>query len=189
MIYESSYWKEDLTKIVLRMSKRAKQRKWTDRSFFNFEKDVFFAFYAIRKLMEADKLSQEVIDAKLGAICYPTTGKGMTKINNHRLHEHFDFSKGLNTLLDLQFVCNQIVHSYIFAPFFEENESLAGVYFCSDMRRNQQLYDIQLSEIIRCLTEVANDDPDEIHAVYDPQSRDYRVTLFSHEIDANKFDS
>jgi len=177
MISQSHHWKKDLIKLAERMSKRSKQRRWTERSYFLFEKDVFFAFYSIRKLLEADKLSQDVANLSLNVVSYPALGKKVTKINNFDLTKLYDFSKGDKANLKLLLTCHQIVHSYIFTPVVNEDHSCTGIMFCSDRTRNKALYEMELEELVKCIQHVAEDDPTEWHYIRDPNLGDYKVTV------------
>ena len=179
MIWEFQYWKQDIRKIAQRMKKRVTQSRWPERSLVNLEKDIFIAFYAIRKLAEATKLSKPIVGMKLPAFSYPSIGKGVTKLNWHRLDEHFDFGEEKPEQLSLRFVYNQIVHSYICMPQMTELSTLGGIFFCSDFKRNDRLYCLEIGEIIQCLELVAADDPSSLSMSYDSKSKDYKVTLSS----------
>ncbi len=178
MIYESWYWKQDLQKVAERMRKRSTQTRWMERSMVKVEKDLFVSFYAIRKLIEAQKLSKPIMDMTLPAASYPAKGNGVTHFNAHRIDEHFDFDQERLDSLDLPFVCNQIIHSYIFIPYMKENATLGGILFCSDFKRNERLFRLELDAVISCLERVAADDPSELHAVLDPKSDDFKLTLY-----------
>jgi len=52
MIYESFPWKEELLKISKSLKSRQIQKRWTSRTSFLFEKEIFTSFYIIRKLIE-----------------------------------------------------------------------------------------------------------------------------------------
>jgi hypothetical protein len=187
VILESGYWKDEIQKIADRMKKRSQQKRWNERSYAKVEKDVFIAFYAIRKLLEAQKLSQSVATAKLTVSSYPARGKGVTRINSLRIDEHFDFDQEQTGNLTLDFVCNQIIHSYIFAPFLREDKTLGGVLFSSDFKRNKSLYRLGIEDMIACFELVALDDPIAIHVVLNPEKNDYTITHFSTLDDRDKF--
>jgi hypothetical protein len=177
MIFESACWKEDIAKIAERMKKRKTQKRWPERALVNIEKDVFFAFYAIRKLLEADKLSQTIADFTLNARSYSATGKPVTKMNWHRLDELYDLTKLQQESLALRFICNQIVHSYVFAPSFGEDDALEGILFCSDFKRNEKLYALDVDEIVICLEAIAADSPTTMQGEYDSPKSDFKVVL------------
>ena len=52
MMWESQPWKDDLLKTAKRLEARTKQKRWPPRSEANIEKEIFYAFYAIRKLID-----------------------------------------------------------------------------------------------------------------------------------------
>lgn len=62
MIWGSHSWKEDLARLAGNLRKKAQQRRWPERSTAKLEKEVFMGFYAIRKLLEAKKLSESEIN-------------------------------------------------------------------------------------------------------------------------------
>ncbi|HEX9938589.1 MAG TPA: hypothetical protein VGB15_15735, partial [Longimicrobium sp.] len=78
MIWESSYWKEDLLKQAEALRKRTTQRRWPEISFARLEQAVMLGFYSIRKLVEARKLSDHVASSAIPVTTYPPTGKPIT---------------------------------------------------------------------------------------------------------------
>jgi hypothetical protein len=61
MIYESHYWKDELQAIAKKLRRRRAQRRWSESSFANLEKEVMVGFYSVRKLYEASKLEVDPI--------------------------------------------------------------------------------------------------------------------------------
>ena len=59
MIAESYYWKRELLRVAARLRRRLTQRRWPEASFSVVEMDLMVGFYAIRKLAEAKKISDE----------------------------------------------------------------------------------------------------------------------------------
>jgi glycerol kinase len=57
MIGDSVPWKDELLKIADRLENRKTQRRWTERTGFLAERDIMVSAYAIRKLLEARKVS------------------------------------------------------------------------------------------------------------------------------------
>jgi len=54
---ESHCWKEYLSRIAKRLDRWKTQRRWSERSICIFERDILIAFFCIRKLIEAGKLT------------------------------------------------------------------------------------------------------------------------------------
>jgi len=55
-------------------------------------------------------------------------------------------------------VCNQIIHSFVFAPCFEETGALAGI-FTSDTHKDARLFKVDIDDVISAFERVGNDDP------------------------------
>ncbi len=179
MIFESSYWKDDLLKIAERMKRRQVQKRWTERSLANLEKDVFIAFYSIRKLFEARKLSINVTDSPVNLTSYKAISE-VTRLNKHKIDEKFDLSNGSDEKQKLIFLCNQLIHSYIFEiGVEEETNGLSSIFFCSDRERNRKLYQLELSELLRILESVGTDYPTAYMWTYEDNEKDYRVVSYS----------
>jgi len=175
MIFESYYWKKDLLKIARKLSKRKTLVIWTDVDFGEFEKEIMFGFYIIRKLADARKLSSSTMSNKLDARKIPNNGKIVHLMNHHRYWEFYDFEKAVVTKLDIKFLLNQIVHSYVFSPYFSENENncLEGIHFTSDKNRNEWLYELNIDIIIASFKDVGNDYPWDITLSFDTNKKDY----------------
>jgi hypothetical protein len=60
MIWESSFWKEELFRNASRIRKRQLLKRWTERSSAGLERDVMTGFYSIRELIEAHKISDGI---------------------------------------------------------------------------------------------------------------------------------
>jgi len=185
MITESYYWKKELLKLADKLSKRTKsQRNWTGTQHGTFEKEVMIGFYIIRKLIEAKtKLTNALVATKYKGIKYPNNGKKVTRWNNHRLDECYDFDKPTTSKYDLIFLCNQFVHSYIFSPCFSsENESenspltLCAIHFSSDDKRNEWLFEISIASVIKIFKDLGNDYPSSSQLFfYDSLKDDWKI--------------
>lgn len=60
MIWESSFWKNDLIRFSKKIKLREKQTKWLDASNANAEKDIMISAFISRKLCESRKISQKL---------------------------------------------------------------------------------------------------------------------------------
>ena len=89
MIHESYYWRNELIKISERINKKIKvQKNWSDSKFAKFEKNIMFGFYIIRKLMEANKLTNKIGSTKFELKSYENNGTRVNIMNNHRFDEN-----------------------------------------------------------------------------------------------------
>jgi hypothetical protein len=179
VIFESSYWKDDLLKIAKRFYKRIYQIRWYERSLVNVEKDIFVGFYIVRKLIEAGKLSTLTENLKVNLVEYKSTGKTVTRYNRHKIEELYDLSNRHAVEVDIIYLCNQIVHSYIFAPgFSDESGELAYLLFCSDRKKGEGIYKIPINNVIAIFELVGNDYPDDAFSSYDEDKGDYIRTSY-----------
>jgi hypothetical protein len=181
MIWESGDWKEDLLKIALKLSKRIHQKRWTERSFFLFEREMFFAFYSIRKLIEAKKLSDYVVEAKISLQAFKSMGLPVTRFNRDRINELYDLQNPSNKSIKLKDICNQFIHSYIFVPCFGEFNELDGIIFCSDHTRKHRVFKLAIADLIEALKMVGSDYPSSGHYVLDEKLGDYHVVNLSRD--------
>jgi len=157
MIGESSYWKEEVLRQAVTLKKKIEQQRWSDRSYAQLEKTVMLGFYAIRKLIEAKKLTIDVIQSHLPLISFPSLGKTVTLLNWHKFDRLYDFSHPNEQKRSLPWLCNIFVHSYIFAPAFNDQLRLQGLFFNSDFNRNKALYFVDIADVIRLFESVGND--------------------------------
>ena len=134
MIWESHFWKEDLTRLAARLRKREKQQHWPERSLAKLEQEVFIGFYALRKLLEARKLSEKEVTRLIPADSFSFTGRQqITLLNwNRKFADAFDFEKPKKLKLPIMFLCNQVIHSYIYKEVFNEEGMLTGIFISSD---------------------------------------------------------
>ena len=179
MIWESGDWKDDLLKTALKLSRRIHQKRWSERSFFLFEKEIFFAFYSIRKLIEAKKLSDYVVEAKIPLQSFKTKGLPVTRFNLDRLDELYNLQDRLSESIKLKDICNQFIHSYIFVPSFGELNELESIFFCSDNTRTHKVFKLAIVDLIAALKMVGSDYPSARYAKFDEKLGDYKVVNLS----------
>lgn len=176
MIYESYIYKDELKKMVNRMKKRLTQKRWTDHSLFLFEKDIFIAFYIIRKMIEAKtKISTKTTSMKVNLVQYMPTGKSPSVINDSSIDDLYAMNKPHKVTKDLTFLCNQIIHSYIFCPCIDIQPQNLYVLFNSFYERTKGLYHLSVADLILVLQRVSSDNPAFVKMKYNPEERDYEV--------------
>lgn len=181
MIYESHYWKSELIKLAKKLTNRVSyKRSWTDAQNGAFEKEIMIGFYIVRKLMESQKLPNQLVSTKIIGRKFPNNGTTVHLMNAHQFYNHFDFDNGKTEKFDLRFLVNQIVHSYIFTPDFDINEdngeiSLSAINFCSDDQRNKWIYELRLTTITKLFTIIGNSHVTNSTMRFDENKKDYRV--------------
>lgn len=175
MIWESGYWKDDLLRRADVLARRTTQRRWPEASLARVEQDLLLGFYAVRKLIEASKLTDAVARQVVRLTVHPPTGKQVTNLNWHKLDVLFDLRQSVIEQRDLNYVCHQFVHSYVFMAVVGETGGLHGFFFASDRQRHAGLYYLSVGEVIRIFRQVGGDYPNSAQSTWDPKLGDYRV--------------
>ena len=176
MIWESSYWKDELLRQSKRLRARCHQKRWPEASSAKLELALMSGFYAVRKLVESKKLSQNLISKHFPVTEFPPSGKAVNLLNWHHIDRLFKLDEPNKTSIDLLSLCNQFVHSYIFVPSFSDTKKLAGIFVASDRMRTSRLYHMEIEQAVELFEEVGRDYPTEAHFVWDKKKQDYRAT-------------
>lgn len=160
MIGDSIPWKEDLLRIAKTLEGRTTQRRWTERTSFLVERDVMNAGYAIRKLIEARKLSDELLQERVTVQRHQLLGRAVDIWNRFEFYEHYDMERPDTVQLTLTEFCNQIIHSWVWMMSATEDPSprFNGVYVSSDWARKRCVYFIGSGTLIQLFRAVGLDD-------------------------------
>ena len=75
MIDDSVPWKNELLRIAGRLERRRSQKRWTGKTSFLIERDIMVAAFAIRKLIEAHKLSDDVTSHQVAVMRHSLSGR------------------------------------------------------------------------------------------------------------------
>ncbi len=175
MIGESHYWKTDLLRYSASLRKKFQQRRWSEASEVAVEKMVFLGFYPIRKLFEAQKLSTSLRTHQISILLYPPTSKAVTLINWHHTDKLFYLDRGVPSSVTLPFLCDQVIHSYVFQLGFTEEHHLDFMLLCSDRQRSKGLQQVSFADVASVFELVGNNYPHESRSVFNPKLKDYEV--------------
>lgn len=177
MILESSYWKNDILKISNNLEKRYNQKRWSERSFFVLEKEVFIGFYIIRKLIESNKISNSLKKKRIIIKEYPIGDKKTNVMNRHEFAELYRLYEGIDTSLSIEDLCNQFIHSFVFAPFVPSGTSLVGFYFCSDRQKDKGLFYITLVNVVEIMRSIGENHPSTMKVKFNYKKNEYETSV------------
>lgn len=163
MIWESYYWKDDLLKAASDLCRRPKQKRWSEASLARLEQRIMLGFYGVRKLRDARKIADRLRHRSVPLSEFPPTGKMIDNLNRIDLDEIYEMDSPHATKKPLEFVCNQIIHSYIFTPGFNEEGFLEVLFFASDRQKDSGMFGIKIDEIASIFEEIGNNDPSYVH--------------------------
>jgi len=138
------------------------------------------AFYSIRKLIDAAKVATATRTMEIAVEQYPWKGKPVTRLNWHKLDELYDFDAEVAARIPLQRICNQMVHSYVFAMAHSDSGGLGGFLFVSDRDKHRHLHVLDIDEAIALFEHVGRDYPNELRMVLNSKTGDYDVTAVTH---------
>lgn len=160
MIDDSIPWKEDLLRIADVLERRTAQRRWTERTSFLVERDVMNAAYAVRKLTEARRISDELAAEPVVCGRHSLTGGPVDIWNRYEFYEHYDMERPETVSLSLGEFCNQIIHSWIWMLSATEPPSALfdGIYVSSDRARKRHVYFLPADRLISTFRSVGLDD-------------------------------
>lgn len=172
MIHDSNPWKNELLQTAAWLQRLRLTERTREVTHIKLEKAVFFAAYAIRKLVEAHKLSDAVVGHPIDIEYFPAK-RQVTLLNWDRIDRNYDFESPGVEPRDLVYVCNQLIHSYAFAPEVAEDGRLAAVLVASDKRKSTKLYRIPRVQLLGLLRLVGRDNPSEMHYRLDEAGKEH----------------
>ncbi len=186
MIWESSYWKNDLLREMdqvnelLSLSEPQPDEEIDEletRKGVGLEKFMFLSAYIVRKLLEAFKLSDEVEGTKLTIGRYPRIPSSrnvpyydrdpLDFLSAHRIEKFYRLDAPEKVTMNIKGVVNQLVHSFIFVPQLSISKRdcetvFNGVLFNSEKTKGDWLFSLQLQDWQDFIQRVAHDDIVEI---------------------------
>jgi hypothetical protein len=176
MIWDSEPWKRELARLAARLRRHAKQGWTEDTSTFVLERDLFYAAYVVRKLMEACKLSDEVEALHTSAVEHEPTTRGPDLMNWHHFDRMFDLSKGAQRSIGWKEFCNQFIHSFIFSPVVDDNTfAIVGVFVASEFQKKRSLLYFELADVISLFRTLSRDDIATFQYERDSVTKELRV--------------
>jgi hypothetical protein len=152
-------WKEELVKIADRLESKTKQTRWTNRTGYLIEQDFVASGYAMRKLIESDRVSDELARRQFPVRRYESTGYPPDPHSPDDIADCYDFENGRRRMLSVVDLCHEIVHSRVFAFYFGETADLFdGVYVSSDREANSYVYLVLASDFIALCCDLGSED-------------------------------
>tara|TARA_R110000850_G_scaffold104787_3_gene215488 strand:+ start:1265 stop:1798 length:534 start_codon:yes stop_codon:yes gene_type:complete len=177
LIWESYYWKQPLLESAKRLQKLSELCSFEDAEMVRLEKDIFIGFFSIRKLMDTFKISDATKSHEILIHWFPNIKK-VDYLNNHRIDDLYDLDNRNSENRTLRFICDQIVHSYVFVPLDNEHDGLDGFYIASDRTKNSRVYFLSIQDVISIFTLVGNDYPSSSRFVRDAETGEFKAKVW-----------
>jgi hypothetical protein len=150
--------------------------RWMPAPGVAIEHELRLAMFCVRCLIEQQKLSESLTSTPIDVIVFPKrTGQQVTLLNRHEIKAMYDFEHKQNGNLKLEFLCNQVIHSYVIFVESKETPAAAQLFVCSDHERNKCLYVVSVSRIMELLRAVGFDSANTTIVEWNQKRRDYRT--------------
>ena len=172
---ESSYWKEFLAETAKDIRRVPCPKRLTQRRYEIVERNIAISFFILRRLIERQRVSKKIIDFSMEVFSWPSTGKIPTLLNNHRIHELYDFSKEQAQTKKPIYVCNQIIHAYSTELIVDETRNWDSILSVSDYDRKNCIWRIPMDRIVDLLNTASKDYPSSMKFTFDQKIGDYVV--------------
>jgi hypothetical protein len=175
VIDDSIPWKEELAKVADRLDAKTKQKRWTDRTAYLIERDFMVSAYAMRKLIDAFKVSDALRLRQISVERFEPTSRPISYLGLH-IEKSYDIEHGRRQTLSVMNLCHQIVHSFVFVLSCDESTGLLdGVYVTSDYDKDKYLFFIRATDFITLCHDIGAEDVDSKSMVRGPDGR-WRAT-------------
>ncbi|OLP61202.1 hypothetical protein BJF93_20630 [Xaviernesmea oryzae] len=175
MIAESAPWKDHLLKDADLIERWAEKAHPSERGSILLERKVFVSAFAMRKLIECEKVSSDIAGRSVRAEKFDLLpGRTLTWWKRHSFWDAFDMnapttcSLGVGDLLDI------IVHSKVFSEcvYGEHDLRVSGFFVTSD-RKDSHLWLVPLKAFTGLMRLIGNDYPSVGRIVFDSEGKHY----------------
>ena len=171
MIWESGYWKVPLLSAAKWLCAVRLSERTCESTYVRIEKEIFFGFYSIRKLLDTVKVSNAT-KATTYKLTWSPNVKPVDDLNWHQLDKCYDLSTEHTEIRDIRYLCDQFIHSYVFIVAGEFR--IDGIYVASDRVRNKKVYFVPLPHILHAFRLIGRDYPSTLVHVKDPNTGEKR---------------
>lgn len=193
MIYDSGIWKLDLKKDLQEITDFFKEtdlnydeqfessddlsieeRDIKEVAFIKLQKFSIYSSIIIRKLIEANKISDELLRENFAITIYKKiSDKKITTWNGYEIETLYDLDNPQKSNISLKDITDYLIHSFHFMlsyDWYKIDESLPdddcdnwkvngllGFYFSSDRSKNTHISYIDLNTYFKIITKAIND--------------------------------
>jgi hypothetical protein len=158
-VWESSPWKAQLQRNADILERWANRPSHSSKRDFLVESKIVQSAFAIRKLIETNKISTVLTQANIKCIKYPRNASKITPANNHHIQRHFNFNSPVSHSLSLRYLINQIIHSLILMFAAEDRGPITHFLTVSDRDSKNSIYEVPLIDFIILVRRLSKDFP------------------------------
>jgi hypothetical protein len=173
VIGESRHYKNQLLRFAKKLDAWHRQPTWTEGRFDEYEYQVFCSFFIIRRLLECNKLSERIAQREVPVDVYRPTGERITLMSRHDVWELYDLARPSGKRKTLPFLCNQVIHSYVFQIWSERGGRKTSLFFSSDRERRRAAYRLTRGTLRGILRAVGTNYPSRLDGRFDKARQDF----------------
>lgn len=155
MVYESSYWKNELYNSYKYLVKFRHMQSKRESSSCKAEKAIMIGCYIIRKLDDAEKIPNDFLTEILRIKYFKTKSSIVDHLNWHRVDEHYDLENDSFKLLNIRTILNQIIHSFSFLFILDDYDQVDGILVNSDKTKQSEIYEIKIKDLLRLFIKIS----------------------------------
>lgn len=161
MIAESAPWKDQLLKDADLIERWANKTQATERGSILIERKVFVAAFAMRKLIECEKVSSDVEGRSLRTERYGLIqGQKLDWWKRHTFWEAFDVEAPSTCALGVGDLLDIIVHSKVFSEcVYAEDDLRVNGFFVTSDRKDNHLWLVPIAAYTDLMRRIGNDYP------------------------------
>jgi hypothetical protein len=159
------------------MRRVSKPPRWTERAVCTVEMDLMIGFFMVRRLIELHKVSSRVIDFRMEVYSCPNVGKDVTMLNRGSIDELYKLENERREVKKPLYVANQFIHAYVSFVVTDQTRNWWSVYIVSDFDRNDCIWRVPIRTIRELFLRVSQDDLPSMTFTFNPQKRDYDVSV------------
>ncbi len=182
MIYDSYVWKKTLKNDLKQIKafllkyylKEDNGSESSDDVFIRLQKFFVFSSIIIRKLVEAEKISDEAMANSVKISTHEKINENkITIFNDHKIDEFYDLENPKKGTMSIVNLTNSFIHSFHFMPAYawkiidesldEEDpenlklDKLVGVYFSTDKSKDKSLNFIDFEDFEKIINLIIKD--------------------------------
>lgn len=174
MIAECAPWKDELLKDADLIERWAAKTRPSERGSILIERKVFVSAFAMRKLIECEKVSNEIEGRSVRAERFDLQpGQKLDWWKRHSFWEAFDVEAPATCSLGVRDLLDIIVHSKVFSErvYAEDDLRVSGFFVTSD-RRDNHLWLVSLTAYTELMRRIGNDYPN-FRIVFDEEGKHF----------------
>ncbi len=176
MIHESRYWKTPLIRGANWLQRLVVNDDNSESALARAEREVFIGFYAVRKLLPTFKVSPATKALTFEVQWFsPRQGQDVDYFHRSDVDVLFDLGNPHPETRDIRFLCNQVIHSYIFVNSVTKAGALDGFFVSSDTMIKKRLYFFPLPVVLNVFRTVGRDYPNSVSHFFNKETREWEA--------------